>query len=168
MKYVALLGFVFVCGVSACGGAPVPRGAGTSAAPTPTPTPNPCGMPPPVPNPFLWLASPASGSTNVSTTIGLLVFAGNPIGFYDTAKVTMTASSGTNVPVGAYTAAPSPSPTPYPSPPGGSGGMYVAASIPTLAPSTTYTLSFTYLDFNGIPPACTGPLTLPLGSFTTR
>lgn len=126
-------------------------------------------MPPPVPEPFLSMASPPSGATNVSTTIGLLVFAGTPQGFYDTARVTMVSSSGLNVPVGAYTAAPSPSPTPYPVPTGWSGNVpYVAAPIPTLAPATTYTLSFTFTDWNGVPPSCTGPVTRSLGVFTTR
>ena len=132
-------------------------------------TPNPCGMPPPVPNPFLDLVSPLPGATNVNTSIGLLIFAGMPQGFYDNAQVTMTASSGVNVPVGAYTAAPSPSPTPYPVPSGWGGNVpYVAAPIPTLSPATTYSLSYTYLDFNGVPPSCTGPVTLPLGSFSTK
>ena len=145
-------------------------GAVVRAFPSPPASaPNPCGMPPPVPNPSLQLVSPLPGSTSVSTGIGLLIFAGMPQGFYDTATVTMTASSGANVPVGAYTAAPSPSPTPYPVPSGWSGNVpYVAAPIPTLSPATTYTLSYTYLDFNGVPPSCTGPVTLPLGSFNTK
>lgn len=132
-------------------------------------TSNPCGMPPPVPNPFLQLVSPQPGSTNVSTNVGLLIFAGMPQGFYDNATVTMTASSGANVPVGAYTTAPSPSPTPYPVPSGWGGNVpYIAAPIPTLSPATTYTLSYTYLDFNGVPPSCTGSVTLPLGTLTTQ
>lgn len=154
--------------LAACGGVPA-NGWGVPATPVPLRSANPCGMPPPVPSPFLWLASPQSGSANVSTTIGILVFAGMPQGFYDTAKVTMLTPNGAQVAVGAYEAAPSPSPSPYPVPPGWSGNIpYVAAPVPTLAPSTTYTLSYTYTDFNGVPPACTGPQTLPLGSFTTQ
>lgn len=144
---------------AACGG------AGTSGSPAL----NSCGSPPPVPSPWLWLAYPESGSTQVSTTIGILVFAGMPQGFYGTAKVTMLSPSGQNVPVAPYTAAPSPIPAPYATPPNAGGNVpYSAAGIPTLSPSTTYTLTYTYTDFNGIPPTCTGPVSLPLGSFITR
>lgn len=114
------------------------------------------------------MAYPKPNATHVSTSIGILIFAGNPYGFYDNAKINMQASSGATVPVGAYTTPPSPMPTPYATPPNSGGNVpYVAAPIPTLFPSTTYTLTFTYNDFNGIPPACKGPVTQPLGSFST-
>lgn len=130
-----------------------------------SPSPPPCGMPPPVPAPWLALVYPEPGAANVPVSIRQLVLAGNYYGYYDNAAVTMTAGDGMIVPVGAYTAAPSPLPSPHATP--AQGTPYVAVPVPTLSPATTYALSYTFTDFNGIPPACTGPVTWPLGSFST-
>jgi hypothetical protein len=117
----------------------------------------------------LFLSYPPPGSTNVSIDIGELIVAGQPYGFYDDAKINMAPGNNTSVPVGAYTAAPSPLPSPFATPSGFGGDVpYYAAPIPTLSPATAYTLTYTYTDFNGVPPSCTGPVTLQLGSFTTH
>ncbi len=126
-------------------------------------------MPPPVPPPTLFLSYPENGSVNVSIAVGRLLFIGVPQGFYGNAAVSMVSTAGTAVPVGAYTAAPSPLPSPHAVPSGASGDLpYVAAPIPTLSPATSYALSETYTDFNGVPPTCTAPVTQSLGSFSTH
>jgi hypothetical protein len=95
----------------------------------------------------------------------MLVFAGS----YGDVTIAMQSSSGSNVPLGEPTAAPSPIPTPYATPSTFGGNIpYFAAPIPTLSPATNYSLSYSYSNFNGIPPSCYGPVTRQLGSFTTR
>lgn len=146
--------------LSACGGS-------TPGTPTPAAT---CGPPPPVPVPWLALAYPVPGTTNVKMSVGLLVFAGNTYDYYSNpATVSVSSTSGSNVPVGAYTAAPSPMPTPYATPASASGNIpYLAAPIGTLAPATAYTVRFTYADWNGVAPSCVGQFTQTIGSFTTQ
>lgn len=123
-----------------------------------------CGPPPPSAAPFLALAYPAPNATNVPASIGILVFAGSSGNLI----IAMQSSTGSSVPLGKPTAAPSPIPTPYATPSNFSGNVpYFAASIPTLSPATSYSLSYTYRDFNGIPPSCYGPVTQQLGAFTT-
>jgi hypothetical protein len=123
-----------------------------------------CGPPPPTSAPQLSLVYPAPGATNVPTDVGLVVFEGNS----SSLQIAMRSSSGAAVALGAPTAAPSPLPTPHAEPTGIIGGAYFAESVPALSPATTYTLSYTYSAYNGIPPACAGPQTQSLGSFTTQ
>jgi hypothetical protein len=119
-----------------------------------------CGMPPPVPLPFVKLALPPSGATNVSTAIGALIIQG----FDATETVSLTSTSGAVVLVGAPSAVPSPLPTSLQS----GGAPYVAAPIPTLSGATTYAVTLSYAAWNSTPPSCTGTATLQLGSFTTQ
>lgn len=127
-----------------------------------------CGSPPPVPIPQLWLSYPVPGSTAVPTTIGMMIFAGNPNGRFGTDTLAVTSATG-NLSVGSFTTPPSPLPTPYATPSNYSGNVpFVAVSLPTLAPATAYEVSYTYTDWSSMPPACTQKITQQLGSFTTR
>jgi hypothetical protein len=142
--------------LAACGG-------GYTASPRPS-LQAPCGPPPPSAAPFLALEYPEPNATNVPASIGMLLFAGSSGGV----TIAMRSSSGSTVPIGTPTAAPSPIPTPYATPSNFGGNVpYFAAPIPALSPATTYSLSYTYSDFNGIPPSCYGPATQQLGSFST-
>lgn len=60
-------------------------------------------------------------------------------------------------------------PTCGPPPPSAApNASYVAVPLPALSPSTTYSVKYTYTDYNDVPPSCTGPRTQPLGSFMTQ
>lgn len=145
---------IFVASLlAACGGGHMPSPQAT------------CGPPPPVPEPFLALAYPEPNATSVPTSVGILVFAGYP----GALKISMQSAGGGAIPIGAPTAAPSPMPTPFATPANFGGDVpYFSAPIPTLSPATTYSLSYTYTDYTGIPPACVGPVTQQLGAFTTK
>ncbi|MEO6991903.1 MAG: hypothetical protein ABI346_02350 [Candidatus Baltobacteraceae bacterium] len=128
-----------------------------------------CSSPPPVPIPELFLSYPEPGSPAVSVGIGEVIFVGNAGGLYAPDTVAIRGRSGANVPVGAFTAAPSPFPTPYAVPSGFSGNIpFVAVPIPTLSPGVTYDVSFSYTDWADAPPACRTTVTQSLGSFTTK
>jgi hypothetical protein len=125
-----------------------------------------CGPPPPVPAPFLYFAYPGNGATSVPTTIGRLIFGGFPS---SSSAIAVNAPSGNGVPAGPLAPAPSPLPTPLatPPPPTSAGGPYFAASVPALAASTTYSVSYAFSEWSNTPP-CTQTVTVPLGSFTTQ
>lgn len=154
---VFLLVGLFGVGLVACGGGGVTAPAAT------------CGPPPPVPAPFLALSYPEPNATNVPDAFGTLIFVGQTADYFGPSSVTLATAAAVNVPVGAFTAPPSPLPSPYAVPSGFSGNVpFVAAPIPTLSPSTTYSVTFNYADYSGIPPTCTSTYTNPLGSFTTQ
>lgn len=139
--------------LAACGGGQTPSPQAT------------CGPPPPIPDPFLALAYPAPNAVNVPLSIGMVVFAGYSGGL----KISMQSGSGANIPIGAPTAPPSPMPTPYATPANYGGEVpYFAVPIPSLSPATTYSLSYTYTGYTGVPPACVGPITHGLGVFATE
>ena len=125
-----------------------------------------CGPPPPVPAPFLFFAYPGDGATGVPTTVGRLVFGGFP---NSSSAIAVTASPQNTVPVGPLAPALSPLPSPLATqPPRGTGSVpYYAVSVPTLAPSTTYTVVHVYSDWSSSPP-CTQTEHTTLGSFTTQ
>lgn len=127
-----------------------------------------CGFPPPVPIPAMFLSYPEPNATNVPVNVGIVIFGGVTSGFYGSNTVTVAGPSG-DVPVGAFTSAPSPLPSPHAVPSGWGGAIpYVAVSIPTLSPRATYNVSFTYIDWANNPPSCKTNVTQPLGSFTTQ
>ena len=153
MRGFVARGIVAASLLAACGGGNTPSPQAT------------CGPPPPLPLPFIALAYPEPNATGVATSVGVLIFAGYSGGV----NLAMQSSGGVPVPIGSPTAAPSPLPTPYATPANFSGNVpYFAAPIPTLSPATKYSLTYTYTDYNGIPPACFGPVTQPLGAFTTQ
>lgn len=127
-----------------------------------------CGSPPPSPHPQLWLVYPMPNATAVPVSIGSLIFA-DIAGLTPQDLVTVSAS-GLQVPVGNFTAAPSPLPSPRVTPGSqfGPNAPYVAASVQTLSPATTYTVTYTYQDWADNPPSCTATQTQTLGSFTTQ
>jgi hypothetical protein len=131
-----------------------------------TQDPGHCGPPPPVPAPFLFFAYPGDGATGVPTTVGRLVFGGFP---GSSSAISMTAAPQNDVQVGPLAPAPSPLPSPLATqPPRGTGSVpYYAVSVPTLAPSTTYTVVHTYSAWSSSPP-CTQTEHTALGSFTTQ
>lgn len=139
----------------ACGGGASDPGSST------------CGSPPPVALPELWLSYPEPSATAVPRSIGNVVFAyaGNPFQS-DTVSITSTAGP---VPASTFTAAPSPLPSPHATPANYGGNVtYLAVPVPTLAPMTTYTVSYTYTDWADNPPSCQTHVTQPLGTFTTE
>lgn len=142
--------------VAACGG-------GGTSSPGPS-----CGSPPPVPLSILFLSYPIPGATNVPDAIGEMVFAGSPNDYFGPTTVTVADAAKNQLPVGAYTAAPSPLPTPYAVPSGFANGPFVAVPVPAFSPATTYTVTYNYLDFGNTPPACRTQNSTTLGSFTTR
>jgi hypothetical protein len=140
--------FAVSCSLAAC------SGTATSS----------CGSVAPVPVPSISLAYPVAGAGNVSTDLGDVIFAGMSAG----ATVYIRSNLGP-VAVGSPTAAPSPLPTPNATPSDMTGAVqYFAIPVPTLASTTTYSVSYAYSAFNGIPPACSGQVTVNLGSFTTQ
>lgn len=150
--------------LAACGG-----GAGISGANGPPPAVSAtCHPPSPGPTPIpAWLAYPPRGSTNVSANIGEIIETGADAG----QGVTITVSSPAgNVPLGTPTVAPSPYPTPFATPsPGFPNYPYMAIPLPMLSPSTTYTVSDTYMDYDpNNPPQCSAPATQFVGTFTTQ
>src|SRR5579884_2677607 len=104
-----LCGALFVSAslLAACGGGASP------------PSP-PCGPPPPSAAPQLSLVYPAPGAANVSTAVGMVIFAGYPGGL----QIAMRSSTGSAVPLGPPSAAPSPLPTPNAAPTGIAGVQY--------------------------------------------
>jgi hypothetical protein len=141
-------------------------GAGAVSAPQTQAT---CPPPAPSSQPFLAISYPEPNATAVPVTIGELIFVGFLEGLYGNATVSMESANGVGVPVGAPTSAPSPMPTPFYVPPGWGGNIpFVAIPVPTLAPSTTYTVTYRFTDYNGVPPSCVGPVTRTAGSFTTK
>lgn len=159
------IAFIFACTfLGACSTASVQLGGGNQLQ-----TPAPCGLPPPVPIAELWLSYPQPGATSVPLNIGEIVFAGADTGYFGSDTVSVSSSTQATVPVGAFTAAPSPMPTPFATPPNSSGNVpYEAVPIPTLSPSTTYNVSYTYRDWSSKPPSCTQKITEQLGAFTTQ
>ncbi|HEV3153717.1 MAG TPA: hypothetical protein VGZ02_07945 [Candidatus Baltobacteraceae bacterium] len=152
-RYAIAIGLC--AGLAAC--------AGTAAT-----APASCGFPPPVPIPELWLSYPEPGATNVPLNVGEVIFVGIPSGFFGPDTVAITSSGGTSIPVGAFTAPPSPLPSPYAIPTGFSGNIpFSAVPVPTLSPSTTYNVSFSYIDWAENPPSCRTHVTQQLGAFTT-
>lgn len=152
LAFTVLLGFSTL---AACGGGATQSNPG-------------CGFPPPVPVPWLTLAYPIPGATNVPPSIGIMLMAGEVNGFYGPDTVALASWAG-SVPIGTFTAAPSPLPTPYATPAGSSGDIpNVAVPLPTLSPATTYTASFTYTDWADNPPSCRTQITTKMGSFKTQ
>jgi hypothetical protein len=129
-------------------------------------TTGPCGSPPPVPAPFLFFAYPGDSATNVSTSVGRLVFGGFP---GSSSVIAVNATPGGGVPVGPLAPAPSPLPSPLVTPPPRTSGNvpYYAASVATLAPSTTYTVVHSFSEWSNTPP-CTQTVNVTLGSFRTQ
>lgn len=166
-----LVGALAAVAVSACGGAP------QSAAPSNGPPslvvvgggptcPPPTATPSPVP---AFLNYPPSGSSNVSVSIGKIIEQGADAAG-EVPQITMSSSSG-SVPLGTPTAAPSPFPTPFatPSPYSAVGtAPYIAVPLPTLSPSTTYTVSDVVPGYDpNNPPVCSAPSTQFVGTFST-
>jgi len=130
-----------------------------------TKTPD-CGPPPPVPVPFLIFEYPGDGATNVPTTIGELVFQGS-----GGASGVTASANGAVVSTGSLQPAPSPLPSPLVTQPPNRGignAPYFAVTIGTLAPSTTYAVTFFYTAWDGTVPSCSKTVTVNLGSFTTQ
>jgi hypothetical protein len=147
---------LFAAALSGCAGAAQALGF--------NPMQGSCGPPPPVVSPMLFFAYPGNGATNVPTTIGELVFSGE--------GATSVQLSGTSpVPTGPLQPAPSPLPSPLvtePNPFSTATFPFFAVTIGTLAPATSYTVSYSFPQFTGTPPNCTEIATRALGSFTTR
>jgi hypothetical protein len=142
---------------------------GTAALAACSGTPATCGRGPGAPEGALQpvnllaprLAYPIPSATNVALALGDLVFSGDP------ATGLQLQSTIGPVPVGSPTAAPSPLPTPIAPPGPGAPLTYFALPIPTLSPSTTYSVTWTYLAPADNPPSCKASVTQNLGSFTT-
>lgn len=123
-----------------------------------------CGSAPPGAPVSLSLVYPIAGAANVPVTLGEVIFAGSPGG-----ATLYVRSPVAPVALGSPTPASSPFPTPFATPSNMTGDVpYFQVSVPTLATTTTYSVSYVYSEFNGIPPACYGPVTVKLGSFTTQ
>jgi hypothetical protein len=121
-----------------------------------------CGPAPPVAAPVLFFDYPGNAATNVATNVGELVFQG----FGATSVVVI--ANGVTVPTGPLQPAPSPLPSPRATaPPGLSGTPYLAATIGTLAPTTTYAVSFSFDEWDGTSPTCKRTVIQQLGSFST-
>lgn len=129
------------------------------AATCPPPSPGPAPLP-------AWLNYPPSGSTNISTRIGEIIAQGAAPG--NGLAISVAGPVNSNVPVGTPYAAPSPYPTPFATaPPQNASYPYMAVPLPTLSPSTTYTVSDIYTDWSDDPPQCSAEYTQTIGTFTT-
>jgi hypothetical protein len=115
--------------------------------------------------PTLLLAYPVSGSAGVATTIGSVVVVFGLVGAGKT-TVSVAAPSGF-IAVGTPGPAPSPLPSPMATPAPSSGTpSYSALALPTLMPSTRYTVTATY-SIGSAPAACLTSFSTTLGFFTT-
>ncbi len=134
-----------------------PNTAVTCPPPSPGPTPIPA-----------WLSYPPSGSTNVAFNIGEIIEKGASA---PGEGVTITVSSPTgSVSLGTPTIVPTPYPTPFATTPptfGLPNNPYMAIPLPTLSPSTTYTVNDVYTDWANNPPQCSAQYTQFVGTFTT-
>ena len=110
-------------------------------------------------------------SANVSTGIGQIVVQGFPVyvapaGLPSAQTLTVTTLSGSPVPAGTLTAAPSPLPTPhatlFPS------GNLAAIPIATLSPATNYVVTAASPAWDGAAPACYFQVVQPIGFFKTQ
>jgi hypothetical protein len=123
-----------------------------------------CGtIPPPVPVPEAWLIYPMPDATGVPVSVGNLIFVDQAPLF---TTVAVTSPYGP-VPLGTFTAAPTPIPSPHSTQFTGTE-PYVEASVPTLSASTTYTVTYSYMDWADNPPTCQALESRNLGSFTTQ
>lgn len=167
--FVTLL-FATASIVAACGGS----GSTLSPAPSP-PTHAPqsgasCPPPSPIPTPVpAWLAYPPNGSASVPIGIGEIVEQGT--GLPGTLGISVSSPAGP-IPLGTPAAASSPFPSPFATPDPNSGlpylnQPYVAVPLPTLSPSTTYTVNDVYTGWDDNPPQCSAQVTQFMGSFTT-
>jgi hypothetical protein len=109
--------------------------------------------------PALQLLYPIPGATGVPTAAGSLVFAGAP----DASLTVLLSASGTTLTLGAPVAAPSPLPSPLATPTPIASGLS-SAPYPSLAPATTYRVSY---ELTGTTGPCAHVLVSP-GSFTTQ
>src|SRR5579884_123010 len=127
-----------------------------------------CGSPPPSPHPQLWLVYPIPSATQVPASIGALIFA--DVGGLTAQDSISVLSASAQVPVGAFTSAPSPLPSPRVTPGAdfGPNVPYVAVPVPTLSPSTSYTVNYTFEDWADNPPSCVITQTQILGTLTTQ
>ena len=139
MPRIAVIALVL--GIAACSG---PAGS-SPAGPTPTPSPGGTACPPLAVADTDPITMPANGATGVATTIGS-VSAPNAGQVAAGVAVQLTTSSGAVLTGGVFAAGP--------------GGTAVA-TIPVLAPNTTYTVS-AYAT-----PPCTVATEWVMGSFTT-
>ena len=128
-----------------------------------------CPPPAPGPRPALYLSYPLPNASAVPTDVGKLIFVGWYRGVTGDATISIKTASGATVAVGEFTAPPSPIPEPHFVPMGlRHNTPFVAVSVPSLAPSTTYSVSYAFTDDGGSPPSCTFQSTIPSGSFTTK
>jgi hypothetical protein len=149
--------------LAACGGCIACSGGHPLIAVT---CPPPTATPPPI---SAFLNYPPSGSNNVPIYVGEIIEQGADA---PGEVLTITVSSpSASVPVGAPTIAPSPFPTPFATlPPYTQLGKapYVAIALPTLLPSTTYSVNDTYPNYDpNNPPVCSTPATRSVGTFRT-
>jgi len=142
-------------------------GGGASSAPAVSDPAASCGSPPPTAHSQLWLVYPMPLATSVPSNVGTLVFADvNGLSPQDNIQL----QSGNSVISGTFTAPPSPLPSPRVTPGNefGSNTPYLALLVPTLSPTTTYTVNYLYVDWANNPPTCQETFTQTLGRFTTR
>ena len=169
MKCMALA-VLFGSLLAACGGGTVVGASRPTVGPSSPAASATCHPPSPGPTPIpAFLNYPPSGSSNVRTSIGEIIEQGADAPG-QALTITVSSSSG-NVPLGTPTAAPSPFPTPFATAPPNSiaaRSPYVAIPLLTLSPSTTYTVSDTYQDYDpNNPPVCSAPATQFVGTFST-
>lgn len=148
--YTLVLALAVLTASCSTGGTPVTAGGGGVAAPQGGGVicPDIVTVPPP-------MIFPANGATGVPTNIGTIYFGGNGPG----ADIELTSSSGPAIIGGALLAAPAPLPSEVPT----NGGSVSQASVPTLASSTTYSVTL-------VEPAnpCPDPYGGSFASFTTQ
>ena len=166
---LVLAALLAACGGASTPGTPTPAHTSTvslSGATCPPPSPVPTPLPP-------VLIYPVPGASAVPDNLSAVVFAGSYDGTYGPGYYTLTASTGTPVPVGTPTAAPSPLPTPAATlPPNYVADRIAYTALPitgTLAAATTYTFGYTQTDYNGSnPPICRTVNSFTVGTFTTQ
>lgn len=166
---LALAAILAACGGDSNPGTPAPTHTSSVVMSGAT-----CPPPSPVPTPLHpVLIYPMPGATAVPDNLAAVIFAGTYDATYGPGYYTLTASTGSPVPVGTPTTAPSPLPSPAASLP----PDYVADRIPytalpiaaSLSAATTYTFAFTETGYNaGNPPVCRTVNSYSVGSFTTQ
>ena len=146
----ALLG-LFAFGLAGC--------ASSAASPTPAPT----STPPPAcypPVPAITQAYPLSGSSGISSAVGLIVFQAASSLNLSSWQVQLLPGTASPTILGSALGGP-PSPLPSPIAPLVAGNAYFGASLPPLNAATQYQVQ---VFMPGL--ACLAPL--PTGMFTTQ
>jgi hypothetical protein len=116
--------------------------------------------------PALSMVYPKPGATNVPDSLSTIVFSGQPNTGGGVPSIELSIGDQRVTSIGTFGAAPSPLPSPAATPVPGQPPSYVAVTVNSLSPHTTYDVTYQY-TFPGSG-QCAGTVNMAEGSFTTQ